>query len=147
MTYIAQQDIEDELGPDKLIQLTDSNDAGEVDSAVVEKAISYAEGVMNAYARTRYPIPLPATEMVKALCLDLAIFKLFRGRATIAEDVYKIRRDSFDDAVKLLKALQKGEAALDVPAAEETMTNPASPDRVLRGNSKPVFGDDKLSSF
>lgn len=147
MSYIEQQDLVDELGEDKLIQLTDNTRSRVVDTARVAKAISYAVGTFEAYARTRYTLPVPATEKVKSLCLDLAVFNLIKGRATYDEGVYKVRRDAHDDAMKFLQALQSGKAALDVPAAQETATLPASPDRVLRGNSNTVFTDGKLSTY
>jgi phage gp36-like protein len=149
LSYITQQDLEDELGENRLVQLTDDQATGEVNPARVGKAISYAEGTFEAYARTRYTLPVPVTEKVKSLCLDLAVFHLFKSRALSTEGVYEVKKHAHDAAIKFLEALQKGTAALDVPAAEETATSPASPDRVLRGSSssKPVFTDEKMDSY
>lgn len=147
MSYIVKQDLLDELGQAKLIQLTDDAGTGEVNDARVDKAIAYAVGTFEAYARSRYELPVPVTEKVRATCLDLAVYHLYKSRATTDEGVWKIKRQAFDDALSFLKAIQKGEAALDVPTAAETEENPGSPDEVLKGSSRAVFTDDKLSSF
>jgi phage gp36-like protein len=149
MPYITREDLAGAVGgEDKLVQLTDDSGAGEVDWTVVDKAISYATGKFNSYARTKYTLPVPATEMVQQTCLDLAVFQLQRRRATTDEGVYKVRRAAHDDAIKFMADLQAGKAALDVPAAEETKTNPTSSDTILKGGSRPsAFSDDKLRNF
>lgn len=149
MSYITQQDLEDELGEAKLIQLTDDEGAGEVGESRVNKAISYAVGTFDSYARNRYTIPVPITEKVKACCLDLAVFHLFKSRATDTEGVYDVKKDAHATALAFLKDVAAGRAALDVPSAEETVENPASPDEVLRGSEKSavVFSDDKLTGY
>jgi phage gp36-like protein len=147
MSYLTQQDLEDELGIDRLVQLTDDDGSGLLNARRVEKALAFAVGTFEGYARTRYALPVPVTPKVQAVCLDLAVFHLFKSRAKDTEGEYKVRKDAHDAAVKFLTDVQQGKAALDVPAAEETTTNPASPDRVLKGNTSPVFTDDKLSGF
>ena len=149
MLYITQQDLANALGGEKkLVELTtESRNETEVNQAVVARAISYACSLIDSYARARYTIPLPVTEMVKAMAVDLAIYKLYRSRVTSDDGVYKPKRDAYEDAIKLLKSINKGEAALDVPTAEETATNPGSPDRVLKGSSKPVFTDENLGGY
>jgi phage gp36-like protein len=147
LSYITQQDLEEELGSDKLLQLTDPNKTGEVDSAIVGKAISYAVGLFESYARTRYTLPVPTTEMVRSICLDLAVYKLRRSRATTQEAMDALKKSLYDPAISLLKAIQKGEAALDIPAQEETAELPASPDRILSGTGKSQFGDDKIGGY
>lgn len=149
MSYITQQDLEDELGEAKLIQLTDDTGSGEIGEDRVGKAISYAVGLFDSYARSRYTIPVPVTQMVKAVCLDLAVFHLFKSRASTTEGTYEVKREAHDDAIKLLKDVAAGRAALDVPSVEETVEKPASPDEILRGSSvsNVVFDDKKLSGY
>lgn len=150
MSYITQQDIEDEFAQDskKLIELTnEGRNATEVNPMPIARAIASACSLIDSYARTRYPLPLPATPMVRSLAVDIVVYRLFRNRASSDEGVYKPKRDAYDDAIKLLKSINKGEAALDIPAAEETATNPGSPDRILKGNTKPVFTDENLGGY
>jgi phage gp36-like protein len=150
MSYITQADIAKRIGPDKLVQLTDNAGSGDVDHDRVAEAVAYAEGTVESYARTRYQLPLPVTQQIKSRCLDLAIFDLYKDRATDADGVYKIRKDQHDAAIAWLRSLQKGEAALDVAALAETATNPGSPDSVLSGPSKhhpDPFTHEKLRNY
>lgn len=147
MSYIAEQDLLDELGEERLIQLTDDSGAGEIDHAKVGKAISFAVGTFDSYARTRYSIPVPTTEKVKSVCIDLAVFKLSIRRAKTPEVGESLRKNLYDPQIKFLEALQGGKAALDVPAQEETAANPAQPDRILSGTSRPQFTDEKLRGY
>lgn len=147
MAYITKQDLEDELGEDKLIELTNDDDNDVVNDAVINKAIEYAEGTFNSYIRTRYTLPVPSTQMVKSLCLEIAIYHLFKKRATVDEGVFKIRKIGFDEAIARLKDINAGKSALDVPATEETIDNPATADKILSGRKKPQFTDDKLTGF
>ena len=148
MAYLELQDLLDELGEDKLVQLSDNDDIGEVNEARVNKAIQHAQGVFDAYARARYSIPVPSTPMVKTLNLDIAVFHLFKSRSTATKDnVYEVRKNANDDAIKLLTAINQGKAALDIPAAEETITNPATSDRILTNAGKSKFSDEKLSGW
>lgn len=148
VSYITQQDLEAELGQKKLIELTnDTRNATEVNPTPVERAITYACGLIDSYARARYSLPLPKTAMVRSLAIDLASFKLYRNRVTSDEGVYKPKRDAFEDAIRLLKSINKGEAALDVPAAEETESSPGSSDRVLSGSKRTVFTDKNMGGY
>ena len=155
MSYIEKQDLIDELGEEKLLELADDTAEGdlETESVVkrVGKAISYAVGTFDSYARQRYQIPVPVTEKVKATWLDLAGFHLFKGRSlsTSKEGVYGVKKDAHDQAMKFLADVATGKAALDVPSKEETLTNPASPDEVLRGSSrsKVIFSEDNLTGY
>lgn len=135
------------MGERKLIQLTNDDDNDVVNDAVVNKAIEYATGVFDSYIRVRYTVPVPATQMVKSLCLDLAIYKLYKRRATSDEGVFKVRKLSFDEAINQLRAINAGKAALDIPEVEETEVNPTTGDKILSGTKRPQFTEDKLSGF
>lgn len=147
MPYIEEQDLLDELGENTLAQLTDDEGTGEIGETRVLKAIESAKGIFDSYARTRYPLPVPVTAMVKAINLDLAIFHLYKSRTSIPEGVYKVRENAYKDALQLLKDIGSGKAGLDVPAAEETIETPGSPDKILTNASKQMFSDDKMKGF
>ncbi len=122
MSYITQQDLIDELGAATLIQLTDDAGTETISPAVVAKAIDAATGTFEWYARTRYALPVPATPLVKSLCIDLAVYNLYRKRATYKEGVFEVKKTAYDEAIAKLKDLSSGKAALDVPAAEDCFT-------------------------
>lgn len=148
MAYITQTDIEKRIEHAKLVQLTDDNRTGQVDVDVVAAIISEAEGTFDSYARTRYALPVPVTQKVKSVCLDLAVYLFHGRRATTKDGVLEVKKQSYDNAIKFLEALSAGKAAIDVPAAEETVEKPAAGDRVLSGPATPAtFSDGNLKGF
>ena len=147
MAYLEVQDLTDELGEQTLIQLTDDEGTEQINEARVLKAIEYAKGVFDSYARNRYTLPVPVTPMVKALNLDLAVFHLYKSRTSVAEGIYTVRKNAADEAMKLLKDIAAGKAALDVPAVQESEELPSTPDRILTNAGSNKFTDDTLRGF
>lgn len=147
MAYIEVQDLVDELGEQTLIELTDNDGTGEVNELRASKAIEHAQGVFESYARARYSLPVPVTAMVRSLNLDIAIFHLYKSRSSLAEGVYTVRKNAFDEAIKLLKDISTGKAALDVPTADETAELPSTPDRILTNAAKNKFTESALEAF
>jgi phage gp36-like protein len=149
--YITQADILKRIDHRKLVQLTDDAipPAGEVDVDVVNEAISEAEGTFETYARAAgYALPVPATQKVKAVCLDIAVFQLFQRRATLKDGIFELKEKAYDKAIAYLKDVASRKAALDVPAAEETVSAPATADPVLSGPAKQsMFSDNNLKGF
>ncbi|MDP2268556.1 MAG: DUF1320 domain-containing protein [Deltaproteobacteria bacterium] len=147
MAYLDVQDLSDELGENTLVQLTDDEGTGELNEARVLKAIEYASGTFDSYARSRYNLPVPTTSLVKSLNLDLAVFHLYKSRSSIAEGIYTVKKNAHDEAMKVLKDISCGKAALDVPAAEETVDNPANSDKILTNAGSNRLTDDALRGF
>lgn len=147
MPYIAKQDLIDELGQSMLVKLTDDAGTGVINDTRVNKAIDFASGIFDSYARSRYSLPVPVTTLVKALNLDLAVFHLYKARTSIAEGVYKVKQDAYNEALKTLRDIAAGKAALDVPAVEETKEKPASSDEILTNAGRSKFTDDRLKAF
>jgi phage gp36-like protein len=146
--YINQTDIESRIERAKLVQLTDDDRLNQVNVNVLNAIIADAEGTFNSYARTRYTLPVPGTQQVKNLCLAIAVYTLFARRATTKDGILEVKKQMYDNAIKDLQAISKGQAALDVPAAEETATKPASADEVLSGPSRPAtFSDKHLKGY
>ena len=81
MPYATQTDLEREAGgKQKLIQLTDLNGTGEVDTTIVSDVIAEAESLVNSYLETRYAVPIA----------DEDVSDIVR-RVTAAEAVYVLR--------------------------------------------------------
>lgn len=145
--YLELQDLIDELGEETLVQLTDDEGTGEINETRVLKAIEFAKGTFDAYARSRYSLPVPATPFVKAANLDIAVFHFYKSRMQSADGIYKVRENAYKEAMQLLKDIQTGKAGLDVPAVEETVTNPATSDEILTNAGRQKFTDDALKGF
>ncbi|PZU52377.1 MAG: DUF1320 domain-containing protein [Brevundimonas sp.] len=121
MAYTSQQALIDKLGEQTLIQLTDraSPPTGEIDAAVVARALSDTDAVINSYAGVRYRLPLdPVPDLVTDLALAIAAYKLH----VFAPD-HKIK-DDYDQALATLRGIAGGVPKLDA-AGVETPTSGA----------------------
>lgn len=121
MGYAAKQDMIDRFGEDELIQLTDRNNAGVIDDAVLNGALADADAQIDPYLASRYSLPLAGTPVViKRVACNLARYFLYDDAAT--EQVQK----AFDQGISFLKSISKGEVSLgldDGGAAPTTADN------------------------
>jgi phage gp36-like protein len=147
VTYITQTDLLKRIDEATLIQLTDDADTGEINAEVVTEAILDAEGIFESYVRTRYSLPVPTTPLVKKSCLNIVTYTLFQRRATFAEGVLEVKEKAYKETMALLKDIAAGKAALDIPAAEETIENPKTSDKILTNAAKSKFSDNALKGF
>lgn len=109
MSYATQQNLVTRFGADELIQLTDLNNVGSIDAAVIAVALADADAEINSYLAGRYNLPLTqvSAELVRLAC-DIARYRLFDVRAT---EAVKVR---YDDAIKKLRDIGKGLASLGI---------------------------------
>ncbi len=138
MAYSTQTDIEEQLSQAELVQLTDDAGSGSVDTTVVDRAIADADDEVNSYLQERYAVPIsPVPGLVRKLSVDIAIYNLFARRDLDAP----VRTQRYENAVRLLKGLARGEASLGVepPPAEvhdeEVQTSRGESDRTFRRGS------------
>lgn len=111
MVYCTQADIEEQLSTSELVQLTDDAGSGSVDTTVVDRAIADADDEINSYLQERYTVPLsPVPGLVRKLSVDLAVYNLHSRRGI--DDAVRTQR--YENVVKLLRSLAKGEASLGV---------------------------------
>lgn len=69
---ITIEDLEKELSSKELTQLSDLNATGEIDTAIVNEAISDAIAFISSFL----VIPLNPTPYLKSIAVDLAIYEL-----------------------------------------------------------------------
>lgn len=106
--YATQQDIVDRYGEAELIVAADHDGDGEADPAVVEKGLADASEEIDTYLGGRYTLPLdPAPPILKRLCVDMALYHMSMPPAVTDE-----KRKRYEDAVKLLIKISKGEVSL-----------------------------------
>ncbi len=116
MSYCTQQNFADRFDEQELIQLTDRAipPAGVVDTVVIAQALADADAEIDGYLAGRYALPLASVPpRLTRLAADIARYYLYDNRAS--EEV----RTRYEDAIKYLLALAKGEIALgaDPPPA------------------------------
>jgi len=117
MAYCTQTDILKQITEDQLLQLTDDDDTGSIDTDVVIAAITDADDVIDGYCAQRYSVPFTTTPgIINTISVDLAIYNLFSRRIhTIPE----LRKERYENSMKLLKDIESGRISLGVPAPAE----------------------------
>ncbi|HJW81951.1 MAG TPA: DUF1320 domain-containing protein, partial [Acidiferrobacterales bacterium] len=107
MPYVTQQKLIDRFGETEMIQLTDRNNAGTVDAAVLDQAIADAGAEIDGYLAGRYQLPLAVTPSILVLYAgDIARYRLYDDGAT--EEV----RKRYEDAIKFLRLAAEGKVRL-----------------------------------
>jgi phage gp36-like protein len=118
--YATLSDMTARFGAQLLVGLTDRGAVatGEVDEALVTKALADATETVDGYLRAAgYLTPLAAVPgNVADICLSVAIWKLY-----ITEAPEKIATD-YKDAIRALEAISKGVIKLAVAGVEPPST-------------------------
>jgi phage gp36-like protein len=146
--YCLIEDIQKQLSQDTLIQLTDDNQTGKIDSVIAEEAILYSESLINGYLRGRYTLPLISItspnppDVLKILAVDLSIYRLYSRR--FQADIPGSISEKYKNSIKILEQIQRGIISLGVetagtaPELGEYRTNKSFQDRTF---SKQVLNE------
>ena len=117
--YCLIEDIQKQVSQDTLIQLTDDNQTGEIDSVIVEEAILYSESLINGYLRGRYTLPLAINanppDILKILAVDLSIYRLYSRR--YQTDTPDSISEKYKNSIKILEQIQRGIISLGLETA------------------------------
>ncbi len=130
--YVTQQHYIDTYGELELIQLTDQNNIGTIDSVVFERHLATAEDMVNQRLMSQYVIPLT---VVNAEIIDI-ILCILRDKLHVAQNIDEVTRN-YADAMKRLNEYVTGHAVID---GAETQTQ--SKQQTSSQTSKAVFDDD-----
>lgn len=130
--YSIEQDIIDAITEDIVIQLTDDDRTGNIDSAIVTAQIQRADNEIDGYVSVRYVTPLnPVPGIIENTSIDLAIYYLYMRRSEVVPEA---RKDAYTNAVKLLKSISKGDVKLG--AEEPTEKSPGNGAAIVGGNER-----------
>ena len=113
--YATQRQIVERYGERTLLLLAplEGADQPAVDEAAVARALADAGEEIDAYAATRYALPLdPPPALLTRLAADIAVYRL----ADTADVLTDERRRRYEDARALLRRIAAGEVSLG-PAA------------------------------
>lgn len=114
MIYCTLAELKERYSEHMLIQISDRDDAatGEIDQALIDRAIADAGALIDGYLKPRYRLPLPSVPpLVKDLALRISIYK---AHAHVAGE--KIETD-YKDALRMLEQISKGVIQLDIEGA------------------------------
>jgi phage gp36-like protein len=115
VAYTAQGDLDEYLSEQSLIQLTDDDRNGTVDSAIVTECIVGAEAEVNGLLATRYDVPFTtAPEIVKEICVVFTVLRLFLRRGGVPESFQTL----VDQKREILDRIVEGKIKL--PDVEDT---------------------------
>lgn len=140
MAYATQQDIADRIGSESLLEIAGTEtDSSVLDDAAIEKAIADAEGLIDGYVGSRYPVPVsPAPTVLVRLAVDMAIYNLATTSGELTED----RENRQKASLKVLADISRGLVSLGA------QTPPESKQGAAVINSSPrVFGRSAMSGF
>ncbi len=141
MAYAVQADLVERFGEAELIRLTDRGtpSTGQIDAAVVSRALSDAEAEINGYLASRYTLPLATVpEILKRLTCDLARYLLYDD---VAPDQI---RDRYKDAVALLKGIAEGKVSLGLSTAPPVQ---GETDTLAARTADRTFSKETLDEF
>lgn len=139
MSYATQAELETRFGAAELAQLTDRIEGAVIDAAVVARAIADADAEIDAYLATRYALPLASVPALLArMACDIARYRLH------AEGAPERIRKTYEDAVRDLKAVARGDIKIDGAAP---LTAAADSAGVAHRAPARIFDADGLAGY
>lgn len=108
--YATLDDMTAAFGADELLAITDRDNAGEVDAALVEAALARASSESDSYLARRYAVPVaePVPPVLTAAVCDIARYRLTGGPASETDPIL----ERYRQAVKWLERVAAGSADL-----------------------------------
>lgn len=116
--YATRQDIIDIYGSDALTVAADRDGDGQEDAGVVDQALADATELMDSYIGAKYalPLPTPAPDVLRPICVDLAFYRLSQGAHALTEEIEK--RET--RAIAWLKDVARGVVSLGIDPSPES---------------------------
>lgn len=124
MAYSTQDDVQRAAGGEKiLVQLSDLEDTGAVDTATVAAAIAKADAWIDSYVAKKRAVPLsPVPTMVNTISAEEAVYRLRSQRQFMTERDQR----AHDQNEKWLDGVARGLVTLgvDPQPAESALNDP-----------------------
>lgn len=141
-SYASDTDLGNRLTQQKLIDLSDLQNTGSIDTDVTTAALSFSSALIDSYCAGRYQLPLQPSDQLVDFCVTIAVYKLYEGRQRkIPEPVV----DAYKVALAFLKDVSAGKATLDQATVEQT----SELNTVTRDHRRDpeVFDEHKLKAY
>jgi len=131
MPYVTEAHLIKRYGEDKLVGLTDQDNDGQIDEAVLVEAIADADKLINSYLAPRYTLPLSQAMIdgspLPRIAGDIVVY-LLQDELAIEES-----RERYDRAIAWLKRVQMNQASLG--EADSGVATPPGTFRTAQGSS------------
>ena len=110
--YIVQADLDVYSSDEVLKQLTDDDDSGSIDTAIVNECIVAAESEVDSYISKQYTTPITGTipESIKEWSVQLTTFRLHQRRLPVPSYI----TDLAETARAQLKLVNDGTLSLNI---------------------------------
>ncbi len=122
--YSQLTDLQNVLINDTLIQLTDDEGTGQVNTARVNECIAEGDATIDGYCGSKYQVPFnPVPAVVRSISVALAIHNLFARRV---EEVPAVHENRYKDALQRLKDIASGAMTLGTQPQPAVIEEPAA---------------------
>lgn len=121
MPYATQADMVAEFGEREVIALTDRDNLGYVDEALLTDRLAKASAEIDTYLVGRYSVPLSVVSpLIVTYTCDIARYRLSGAGVTEVDTV----RNRYKDALRFLESVRDGKIDLgaNVPPATDAST-------------------------
>ena len=107
MAYTNLANLIKAVSEDRLIELTDDNDTGVVDTDVIDDVLDQVEELISGKISGRYTTPLadPVPKLIVSVANDLAIYELHKRRLNL--DMPESLEQQRKNAMKILDDIRK----------------------------------------
>lgn len=123
MAYATLDDMVEAFGEREVVSLTDRDNLGYIDAALLQKFLDNASGEMDAYLVKRYAVPLvEVSPLLTTYCCDISRYRLSGSDVTEIETV----RNRYKDAIRFLEAVRDGK--IDLGTGLAPSVDPATQD-------------------
>jgi len=139
MSYATETDLVTRFGVQEITANADRDHDGEIDDAVIGKALVDTDNEINAELGRRYATPIdPVPEFLVTIACDIARSRLFTS------EVPEIVRDNLKAARAQLRRIGDGELQLDAPTPAAAT---ASAGEVLTEMPEKRFSRDSMKGL
>lgn len=124
--YCTQADILNQIAEEVLIELTDDEGLGQINTDRVNAAINDVSVMIDAYMGSRYITPLnPVPGVIKKIAVDMAIYNLFSRRGFDENSADKAIIDRDKAAMNFLEHVARGLVTIGAGPIDATASNTA----------------------
>lgn len=141
MPYCDLSDITSTITADDVLQLTDDEGTGSINTSRVDEAIAKSDGLILAFTGGNVLNPVP--EIIRQISVELSIYHLYKRRfaSNMPESIDKGYARSMD----LLKQIQSGKISIGAPEADQAVVSGQYATNKTRDDR--VFGKSTLAGY
>lgn len=139
MSYATQDDLQALIPAEQLLLLSDDNDFGSIDGAVVDTALANASELIDSYLADRYELPFAEVPAIlKNICVRVAGYELHARRGEVPDTWSDLRQY----ALSMLEKMASGQIRLGAAMPKQAATA-----KMEISAADPLFSRDELDKY